>query len=141
MLYRTGDMVRMKQHGSMEYLGRTDHQIKLRGFRIELGEIEAALLRHPGIAEAVAVLGQDPSGEGAIWAYAVPRRAQAEPAEVLIGALRASLAQSLPGYMLPSSIVMLDALPRTPNGKIDRRFPAGAGTAPKQGNGAAAQRD
>jgi amino acid adenylation domain-containing protein len=120
-MYRTGDMVRMKQHGSMEYLGRTDHQIKLRGFRIELGEIETVLLHHPGIAEAVAMLGQDPSGEGAIWAYAVPQTARAEPPEVLMGALRASLAQSLPGYMCPSSIVMLDALPRTPNGKIDRR--------------------
>ncbi len=120
-LYRTGDMVRMKQRGRMEYLGRTDHQIKLRGFRIELGEIEVALLRHPDIAEAVAVLGQDASGEGAIWAYAVPQRAQPESPEVLAGALRASLAQSLPGYMCPSSIVILDALPRTPNGKIDRR--------------------
>ncbi|BAV34107.1 thioester reductase [Sulfuricaulis limicola] len=121
MMYRTGDMVRMKQHGSMEYLGRIDHQIKLRGFRIELGEIETVLLRHPDIAEAVAVLGQDPSGEGAIWAYAVPQVARAESPEVLIDALRASLSQSLPGYMCPASIVMLDALPRTPNGKIDRR--------------------
>jgi len=120
-LYRTGDIVRMKQRGRMEYLGRTDHQIKLRGSRIELGEIEAALSRHPDIAEAVAVLGQGPSGEGAIWAYAVPRRDQPESPEVLIGALRASLAQFLPGYMRPSSIVILDALPRTPNGKIDRR--------------------
>jgi amino acid adenylation domain-containing protein len=120
-LYCTGDIVRMKQRGSMEYLGRTDHQIKLRGFRIELGEVEAALLRHPDIAEAVAVLGQGPSGEGAIWAYAVPQRAQPETPEVLIGALRASLVQSLPGYMRPSSIVILDALPRTPNGKVDRR--------------------
>jgi amino acid adenylation domain-containing protein len=120
-LYRTGDIVRMKEHGCMEYLGRTDHQIKLRGFRIELGEIEAALSRHPDIAEAVAVLGQDHSGEGAIRAYVVPRRAQPESPEVLIGTLRAGLAQSLPGYMRPSSIVILDALPRTPNGKIDRR--------------------
>jgi amino acid adenylation domain-containing protein len=119
-LYRTGDFVRMKQRGRMEYLGRTDHQIKLRGFRIELGEIEAALLRHPDIADAVAVLGQGPSGEGAIWAYAVPRRAHTEPPEALIVALRASLVQSLPGYMRPSSIVILDALPRSPNGKIDR---------------------
>ncbi|MHB8474422.1 MAG: non-ribosomal peptide synthetase [Gammaproteobacteria bacterium] len=120
-LYRTGDMVRMKQHGHMDYIGRIDNQIKLRGFRIELGEIETALLRHPDIAEAVAVLGQNPSGEGAIWAYAVSRRVQPEPPGVLIDALRARLAQSLPGYMHPSSIVMLDALPRTPNGKIDRR--------------------
>ncbi len=121
-LYRTGDIVRMKQRGQMEYLGRTDHQIKLRGFRIELGEIETTLLRHPDIAEAIAMLGQDPSGEGAIWAYAVPQRPQPESPEVLIGALRTILAKSLPGYMHPTSIVILDALPRTPNGKVDRRF-------------------
>jgi thioesterase domain-containing protein/acyl carrier protein len=111
----------MKHDGRMEYLGRTDYQIKLRGFRIELGEIEAALLRHPDVAEAVAVLGQDPSGEGAIWAYAVPRRARPEPPEGLMSALRASLAQLLPSHMRPSAIVLLEALPRTPNGKIDRR--------------------
>ena len=120
-LYRTGDRVRMKHDGRMEYLGRTDYQIKLRGFRIELGEIEAALLRHPDVAEAVAVLGQDPSGEGAIWAYAVPRRAWTEPPKSLMSALRASLAQLLPSHMRPSAIVLLEALPRTPNGKIDRR--------------------
>ena len=119
-LYRTGDRVRMRHDGRMEYLGRTDQQIKLRGFRIELGEIDAALLRHPDVAEAVAVLGQDPSGEGAIWAYAVPRR-RAESPEILAGALRASVARFLPDYMCPSAIVILDALPRTPNGKIDRR--------------------
>ena len=119
-LYRTGDRVRMKHDGRMEYLGRTDQQIKLRGFRIELGEIDAALLCHPDVAEAVAVLGQDPSGEGAIWAYVVPRRGQAESPELLAGALRASVARFLPSYMCPSAIVILDALPRTPNGKIDR---------------------
>ena len=111
----------MKHDGRMEYLGRTDHQIKLRGFRIELEEIEAALLRHPDIAEAVAVLGRDPSGEDAIWAYAVPQRSRGGPPEVLVDALRASLGEFLPNYMRPSAIVILDALPRTPNGKIDRR--------------------
>ena len=120
-LYRTGDIVRMKPDGRMEYLGRTDHQIKLRGYRIELGEIEAELLRCPGIEQAVAVLGQDTSGESAIWAYVVPRRSEVTRSDALIGELRGSLSQFLPGYMLPSSIVVLDALPRTPNGKIDRR--------------------
>ncbi len=104
----------------MEYLGRTDHQIKLRGFRIELGEIEAVLLRHPDIVEAVSVLGKDSSGEDAILAYVVANGARPELPEVLIGALRAGLMQSLPGYMHPASIAILDALPRTPNGKIDR---------------------
>jgi thioesterase domain-containing protein/acyl carrier protein len=120
-LYRTGDMVRMRDHERMEYLGRTDHQIKLRGFRIELGEIEAALLRYPGIEEAVSILGQDASGEGAIWAYVVPRRAGVKQSDALVGALGLSVSQSLPSYMCPSSIVVLDAMPRTPNGKIDRR--------------------
>lgn len=118
-LYRTGDIVRMKQKGRLEYLGRSDHQIKLRGFRIELGEIEAVLLQHPGITEAVAILGQDAAGEGAIWAYAVAVPPQ--PHNALSTALRTSLLQSLPSYMCPASIVILDALPRTPNGKIDRR--------------------
>ncbi len=120
-LYRTGDMVRLKQHGSMEYLGRIDDdQVKLRGFRIELGEIEFVVLQHPDIVEAIAVLGQDPSGEGAIWAYVVPKHTVSCDAEVLTGMLYASIAQSLPAYMRPASIVILDTLPRTPNGKIDR---------------------
>ncbi|MHB8624401.1 MAG: non-ribosomal peptide synthetase [Sulfuricaulis sp.] len=118
-LYRTGDIVRMRQRGQMEYLGRADYQVKLRGFRIELGEIEAVLLRHPDIVEAVAVLGQEPSGENAIWAYVVAQHAQSELSG-LNDVLHTALAQSLPIYMRPSSIVLLAALPRTPNGKIDR---------------------
>jgi len=121
-LYRTGDIVRMKDGERMEYLGRTDHQVKLRGFRIELGEIEAALMRYPGIDEAVAVLGQDTSGESAIWAYVVAQRATMMQADALSSALRASVSQFLPSFMCPSAIVMLEALPRTPNGKVDRRF-------------------
>ena len=120
-LYRTGDIVRLRESGNFEYLGRADHQVKLRGFRIELGEIEAVFLQHPDITEAVAIIGQDRSGQGAIWAYAVPRDYDAEPSEVVIAALRLRVAQSLPGYMRPTSIVLLKALPRTPNGKIDRR--------------------
>ena len=120
-LYRTGDIVRLRASGSFEYLGRADHQVKLRGFRIELGEIEAVFLQHPDITEAVAVIGQDRSGQGAIWAYAVPRDFDAEPAEAVIEALRLRVAHSLPGYMRPASIVLLKGLPRTPNGKIDRR--------------------
>ncbi|MHB8455403.1 MAG: non-ribosomal peptide synthetase [Acidiferrobacterales bacterium] len=119
-LYRTGDIVRIRQRGCMEYIGRTDHQIKLRGFRIELGEIDAVLLRHPYVAEAVAVLGKDSAGEDAILAYVVADGAYQELPEVLIGALRTGLIQSLPGYMHPASIAILDVLPRTPNGKLDR---------------------
>lgn len=120
-LYRTGDIVRMRRGGNMEFLGRMDRQIKLRGFRVELGEIEATLLRHPDVADAVAVLAKDASGEGAIWAYVVLQRHAAGSSDILIAALRACVAQFLPGYMRPSTIVVLDELPRTPNGKIDRR--------------------
>jgi amino acid adenylation domain-containing protein len=120
-LYRTGDVVRLTTQGNMEFLGRTDRQVKLRGYRIELGDIEAALLRHPDVAEAVVVLGSGPPEGGAIRAYVVPQRTQVDTGAILIGALRASLAQSLPGYMRPASIVLLTVLPRTPNGKVDRR--------------------
>ncbi len=132
-LYRTGDVVRMRQNESrgywIEFLGRADHQVKLRGFRIELGEIEAALLGHPALAEVVAVLGKDAVGEAAIWAYVVPARARAESSGKLIELLRGRLFQALPSYMHPASIVVLEALPRTPNGKIDRaRLPAPVST-------------
>jgi amino acid adenylation domain-containing protein len=120
-LYRTGDVVRMTPRGNMEYLGRTDHQVKLRGYRIELGDIEAALLQHPDVAEAVVVLGSGPPEGGAIRAYVVPHRTQVNAGVVLIGALRTSLAQTLPAYMRPASIALLTVLPRTPNGKLDRR--------------------
>lgn len=120
-LYRTGDIVRMRAPGRFEYLGRADHQVKLRGFRIELGEIESVLLQHPDITEAVAVLGKSSSGQDALWAYAVARRFDASLSEPLAETLRARLAQSLPGYMRPASVMVLEALPRTPNGKIDRR--------------------
>ncbi len=119
-LYRTGDIVRRQQNGLLEYLGRSDHQIKLRGFRIELGDIEAALLRCPNIQEAVAILGRDASGESAIWAYVTSSAIDVSP-DALSAALRVSLVQCLPSYMCPSSIVVLDVLPRTPNGKVDRR--------------------
>lgn len=132
-LYRTGDIMRWRDSGQLEYLGRADHQVKLRGFRIELGEIESVLLQHTEIREAVAVLGQDPSGQAAIWAYAVARNCETHK-ESLIDSLRSLLAQALPGYMRPSSIQILENLPRTPNGKIDRRAlppPPSSGTSGK----------
>ena len=130
-LYRTGDIVRMRAPGRFEFLGRADHQVKLRGFRIELGEIESVLLQHPDIVEAVVILGKSPSGQDALWAYAVARRFDASVSESLAEMLRARLAQSLPGYMRPASLMLLEALPRTPNGKIDRRsLPTPATAAP-----------
>jgi amino acid adenylation domain-containing protein len=120
-LYRTGDLVRMRQDGEFQYIGRTDQQVKLRGFRIELGEIEAVLLRHDAVRRAVATTGEGVSGETAIFAYielrgdAVARRQQA------IEALRADIAATLPDYMRPRDIVVVDAIPLLPNGKINRK--------------------
>ena len=122
-MYRTGDLVRRRPDGTIHFLGRLDHQVKVRGYRIELGEIEAALRRHPAVRQAVAVVRDDrttarrrPGGRRLV-AYVVP-----EPtAETTVPELRAVLEQSLPGYMVPSAFVLLDALPLTPNGKVDRR--------------------
>ncbi|MDB5361077.1 MAG: thioester reductase [Rhodospirillales bacterium] len=119
-LYRTGDIVRSRGAGEFEYLGRTDHQVKLRGFRIELGEIEAAILADPEIAEAVATIHRPDAGEPSLAAYIVASGAQRKPPPQIVARLRAQLAQSLPKYMQPQFLTVLDALPRTPNGKIDR---------------------
>jgi amino acid adenylation domain-containing protein/non-ribosomal peptide synthase protein (TIGR01720 family) len=116
-MYRTGDVVRWTTDGQIRYLGRADHQVKVRGFRIELGEVESALLRHPGIAEAVAVVREESTGHKRLVGYVVPASsAPVDPAE-----LRAFLARSLPDYMVPAAIVVLAALPLNPNGKLDRR--------------------
>jgi amino acid adenylation domain-containing protein len=115
-LYRTGDLARRLSGGDLHYLGRIDHQVKIRGFRIELGEIEALLARHPGVRECVVVARDDGPGGKRLVAYL----ALDEP-EPGAGELRARLAASLPGYMVPSLFVRLPALPRTLNGKVDRK--------------------
>jgi thioesterase domain-containing protein len=115
-MYRTGDRVRRLPDGSLEFLGRTDHQIKLRGHRIEPGEIEAALLRHPGVRAAVVVADGPPAGTRLV-AYVVPAPGgAAEP-----DALRAYLRQRLPEPMVPGVFVSLEALPLGPSGKVDRQ--------------------
>jgi amino acid adenylation domain-containing protein/non-ribosomal peptide synthase protein (TIGR01720 family) len=116
-LYRTGDLARYRQDGTLEFLGRIDHQIKLRGFRIELGEIEAHLLKHPEIRETVVLAREDRPGEKRLVAYVVARQEPAPASETV----RRGLSAQLPDYMLPSVFVWLPALPLTPNGKIDRR--------------------
>ncbi|MGB0465982.1 MAG: non-ribosomal peptide synthetase [Pontibacterium sp.] len=116
-LYRTGDRVRQRPNGHLEFLGRTDFQVKLRGYRIELGEIDAVLQSHSGVKDAVTILGQRHGGEPALRAYIVAHTEQDD----LQAALRQRLAERLPAYMHPSSLTLLPALPQTPNGKTDRK--------------------
>ncbi|RUL78905.1 non-ribosomal peptide synthetase [Dyella choica] len=114
-MYRTGDLVRYRTDGEIEYLGRIDHQVKLRGFRIELGEIESAL---QAVASEVVVLAREDSiGDKRLVAYLVAHEGQVLPDEAR---LRAILAQTLPEYMLPSYFIVLERMPLTPNGKVNR---------------------
>jgi acyl-coenzyme A synthetase/AMP-(fatty) acid ligase len=115
MLYRSGDLARYRRDGDIEYLGRSDQQVKLRGFRIELGEVESALMKLPGVTEAAVLLREDLRDDPRLCAYIV----MPDPAPDI--ELRAQLKRTLPEYMIPATFVHLNALPLTPNGKIDRR--------------------
>ncbi|CAL9585230.1 D-alanine--D-alanyl carrier protein ligase [Streptomyces sp. enrichment culture] len=116
-VYRTGDLVRYLPDGRLEYLRRADGQVKLHGFRIETGEIEAVLRDDPRIADAAVVVHRDDGGGGSLVAYLVPAGADCPPA----AEVRRRAAARLPAYMLPGTVVALPELPRTPNGKLDRR--------------------
>ncbi len=116
-IYRTGDLARRLPDGRLEFLGRMDHQVKIRGFRIELGEIESALARNPLVAAAVAVAREDRMGDPRIVAYVELH----EGTEAAGGDLRAGLQDVLPGYMIPSLVIVLPSLPLSPNGKVDRK--------------------
>ncbi len=115
-LYRTGDLVRRHPDGALEFLGRIDHQVKLRGHRVELGEIESALARHRGVDRAVVVAREHAPGDVRLAAYLTCRSGL----PVDGAALREALARELPPIMVPATVQVLQALPMTPNGKIDR---------------------
>jgi hypothetical protein len=115
-MYRTGDLVRHRSDGVVEFLGRTDHQVKIRGHRIELGEIEARLTDHPHVRQCVVVPRDVAAGDVRLVAFYVPDGAATPEAD-----LRAFVRAKLPEYMAPQHLIALDALPLTPNGKIDRK--------------------
>jgi amino acid adenylation domain-containing protein len=114
-MYRTGDLARYRPDGTVEFLGRIDHQVKVRGFRIELGEIETVLARHEEVVDAV-VVARGSGAEAELAAYVTARRDPVPAHE-----LRAYLGQTLPEYMVPSTVTTLEAFPLTPNGKVDRK--------------------
>ena len=117
VLFKTGDLGRYLPDGNIEYLGRIDHQVKIRGFRIELEEIESVLNQHPAVQETVAVVREDRPGDKRLAAYVVPNPEQA----AVHSELRRFLKSKLPDYMVPSAFVELEAMPLTPNRKVDRR--------------------
>ncbi|HEC84648.1 MAG: hypothetical protein DRR08_15420 [Candidatus Parabeggiatoa sp. nov. 2] len=115
-LYKTGDLARYRADGNLEFLGRIDHQVKIRGFRVELGEIEVVLAQHAAVQQAIVIVWESHQGDKRLAAYIIPNRKVAPtPTE-----LRHFLKEQLPDYMVPAAFVMLEKLPKTPNGKIDR---------------------
>ncbi|MGW2090078.1 phosphopantetheine-binding protein, partial [Streptomyces sp. NPDC001880] len=123
-LYRTGDLVRWDNHGRLTYTGRADEQVKIRGFRIELGEIEAAIARHQGVARAVVAAWEaGPGRSKQLVGYVVPAAdtTAADTAALDSAELRKFAAERLPEYAVPAAVVILDALPLTANGKVNRK--------------------
>jgi amino acid adenylation domain-containing protein len=116
-MYKTGDLARYLANGEIEFAGRTDDQVKIRGYRVELEEIEAVLGAHPSVHEVVVMARENPSGEKTLVGYLVPSREAVPTASEL----RSYLKQKLPQYMVPAAVVLLEAMPKTPNGKVDKR--------------------
>ena len=117
-LYKTGDLARYMADGTLEFLGRIDHQIKIRGLRIELGEIEMVLKRHPSVMDLVVVARKGSTGDQRLVAYVVLHK---DHSDTTVNDLQDYLMHQLPAYMVPSAIMFLEALPLNSNGKIDRR--------------------
>ncbi|GAA4240025.1 hypothetical protein GCM10022254_63190 [Actinomadura meridiana] len=117
-MYRSGDLVRWRPDGTLEFLGRADDQVKIRGIRLELGEINSLIMDHPGVARAAALVREDRPGDKRLVAYVVPASAENPPST---DALRRHAAASLPSAVVPSAFVVLDSLPLTSNGKLDHR--------------------
>ncbi|ORA20397.1 non-ribosomal peptide synthetase [Mycobacterium arosiense] len=120
-LYRSGDRARWTDDGQLEFVGRSDHQVQVRGFRVELAEVEAALAAADGVAAAAALIWEVHGGTS-LAGYVVPQRPIADDTEkaVFVGEVRAAIATTLPGYMMPSSLTVLDVLPKTESGKLNR---------------------
>ncbi|AEH46247.1 amino acid adenylation domain protein [Parageobacillus thermoglucosidasius C56-YS93] len=118
-MYRTGDLVRWRMDGSLDYIGRVDHQIKLRGFRIEIGEIEAVLSQCDLVERALVVAREDQPGDQRLVAYIIPREQSKDTLD--LAELRRYVSERLPDYMVPSAFMVLNEFPLTPNGKIDRK--------------------
>lgn len=116
-LYRSGDLARYRDDGTVEFLGRVDHQVKVRGFRIELGEIESVLAQQDGVRECTVIASEDTGSDKRLVAYIVP----ASDREIDLSELRGELREKLPHYMIPSHFFLLGSMPLTPNGKVDRR--------------------
>jgi amino acid adenylation domain-containing protein len=123
-LYKTGDLCRYRVDGNIEFLGRADNQVKIRGYRIELGEIEASLCQHPQVSEAAVIVREDIPNDKHLAAYVIPEgiNKKSETQNLKSSDLRQFLKQKLPAYMIPATYAVLDSMPLTPNGKVDRRL-------------------
>ncbi|MEU4999879.1 amino acid adenylation domain-containing protein, partial [Streptomyces sp. NPDC021622] len=120
-MYRTGDLVRWRADGRLEFIGRADNQVKIRGIRVEPGEIEAALARHESVAQAAVVAREDQPGRPQLVGYVTPAPDATENGSIEGAELRRLVSALLPDYMVPEAVLVLDAMPLTPNGKLDRR--------------------